>query len=100
MAHVKPVYGTLRPSKTWNPIIINFKHLIQLIKDAWNTKKLEDKFKIWFMPTGWRPNDVIGKYPLSQIENPYEQKKYKVYELSWRKSKKISKPQPKNDRKK
>ena len=23
---VKPVYGTLRPVSTWNPIIINFKH--------------------------------------------------------------------------
>ena len=87
MADVKPVYGTLRPSRTWNPILINFKHLIQLIKDAWSTKKFEDKFKIWFMPTGWRPNDVIGKYPLSQIENPYEQKKYKtensIVLLSW-----------------
>ena len=26
---VEPVYGTLRPASTWNPIIINFKHFIR-----------------------------------------------------------------------
>ena len=30
--HIKPVYGILRPAKTWNPILINFKHLWQLTK--------------------------------------------------------------------
>ena len=73
---VKPVYGILRPASTWNPIIINFKHLVQLIKDAWNAEKIIDKFKIWFMPTGWRPEDVINCYPLKYIEDPYSQIKY------------------------
>ena len=31
---VEPVYGILRPVKTWNPVIINYKHLWQLIQDA------------------------------------------------------------------
>ena len=26
--NVDPVYGTLRPVSTWNPIIINFKHFL------------------------------------------------------------------------
>ena len=73
-----PIYGTLRPVSTWNPIIINFKHLWQLIKDAWNTQKFINKIKIWFMPTGWRPDDIIEKYPLKEIKNPYEQIKYKT----------------------
>ena len=75
---VEPVYGTLRPVLTWNPIIINFKHLWQLIKDAWYTEKLIDKLKIWFMPTGWRPDDVSEKSPLEQVDNPFEQIKYKT----------------------
>jgi len=75
---VKPVYGTLRPSSTWNPILINFKHLAQLIKDAWNAEKIIDKLKIWFMPTGWRPLDVYEKHPLQKIEDPYSQVKYKT----------------------
>ena len=28
------------------------------------------------MPTGWRPQDVILKYPLDIIKSPYEYKKY------------------------
>tara|TARA_Y100000389_G_scaffold205081_1_gene262826 strand:- start:11509 stop:12759 length:1251 start_codon:yes stop_codon:yes gene_type:complete len=76
LSHVKPVFGTLTPSSTWNPIIINFKHLWQLLKDAWNTKSIINKFKIWFMPTGWRPNDVRSKYPIEKIVNPFKQKKY------------------------
>ena len=38
-------------------------HLYQLFKDAIRTKNWIDKFKIWFMPTGWRPNDVKEIYP-------------------------------------
>ena len=37
---VKPVYGTLRPVRTWNPVIINYKHLWQLLQDAYRTKKI------------------------------------------------------------
>jgi len=32
-----PVYGVKRPVRTWNPFIINFIHLRQLIVDAWRT---------------------------------------------------------------
>ena len=75
---VEPVYGTLRPSSTWNPILINFKHIWQLIKDAWHTDSVIDKLKIWFMPTGWRPDDVKEKLPLKQFDDPYSQVKYKT----------------------
>ena len=71
---VKPIYGTLKPVQTWNPIIINFQHFFRLAKDSWHTKKFSDKIKIWFMPTGWRPKDVenLIKYK-SQSKN---QEKY------------------------
>jgi len=72
--NVKPIYGTLKPVQTWNPIIINFQHFFRLAKDSWHTKKISDKIKIWFMPTGWRPKDVenIIKYK-TQLKN---QEKY------------------------
>ncbi len=73
---VPPVYGVLKPVSTWNPILINFQHLWRLIKDAWRTNNWIDKLRIWFMPTGWRPKDVIDKFPVSIVENPYELKKY------------------------
>lgn len=70
------VYGTKKPAQTWNPILINFQHLWLLIKDAWRTTNYWDKLRVWFMPTGWRPEDVRSKYPVSIIENPYSQVKY------------------------
>jgi len=75
---VKPVYGILRPAKTWNPVVINFKHIWQLIKDAVRTERVWDKIRIWFMPTGWRPDDVKLKHPVKTIEDPSEQVKYKT----------------------
>ena len=71
------VYGTLKPVQTWNPLLINFQHLSYLIEDAWHTKNIGDKFKIWFMPTGWRPKDIIDKIPRNIVKNVYAQEKYK-----------------------
>ena len=74
--HIPPVYGITRPVATWNPVKINFQHLFLLISDAWRTKNWNDKFRIWFMPTGWRPADVAEKYPVYKIEDVYDFKKY------------------------
>jgi alkylglycerol monooxygenase len=76
--YIPPVYGILKPAHTWNPILINFQHLWQLIQDAWRTKNVLDKFRIWFMPTGWRPSDVSKKYPVTEIDDIYHFKKYKT----------------------
>ena len=73
---VPPVYGITRPVRTWNPIKINFLHVWLLIKDAWYTKKWKDKFRIWLMPTGWRPDDVAEKFPVYKIEDVYNFEKY------------------------
>jgi alkylglycerol monooxygenase len=73
---VEPVYGITRPVRTWNPIKINFIHVWLLIKDAWHTKKWKDKFRIWLMPTGWRPDDVAEKFPVYKIEDVYTFEKY------------------------
>lgn len=73
---VPPVYGITRPVQTWNPIKINFQHLWLLIQDAYRTNSWEDKFRIWFMPTGWRPADVIERYPVYKIDDPYHFQKY------------------------
>jgi alkylglycerol monooxygenase len=86
---VPPVYGITRPVSTWNPVKINFQHLWLLIKDAWNTTSWKNKLRIWFMPTGWRPQDVAEKYPVYKIEDVYHFKKYDpasssfLYAWSW-----------------
>ena len=70
------VYGTLKPVQTWNPVLINFQHNWGLAKDAWYTKNWLDKFRLWFMPTGWRPADVAQRFPRPILEDVFTQKKY------------------------
>lgn len=73
---VPPQYGILKPAQTWNPVHINFQHLWRLLQDAWRTKDWADKFRIWFMPTGWRPLDVKEKYPIETITDVYAFERY------------------------
>ncbi|QBA63509.1 sterol desaturase family protein [Muriicola soli] len=75
---VPPQYGVLKPAHTWNPILINFQHLWRLTLDAWRTKSVKDKFRIWFMPTGWRPADVVDKHPTEVIKDVYSFKRYET----------------------
>jgi alkylglycerol monooxygenase len=76
LADKPPVYGITRPVQTWNPIKINFMHLWLMIKDAARTKNWNDKFRIWIMPTGWRPADVAEKFPVHKINDVYHMQKY------------------------
>jgi len=73
---VPPVYGVKRPVRSWNPIFINFTHLMVLIKDAWRTNNWYDKLRIWFMPTGWRPKDVENEFPIVSIDSSNDYEKY------------------------
>jgi sterol desaturase/sphingolipid hydroxylase (fatty acid hydroxylase superfamily) len=73
---ITAVYGVTRPVRTWNPIKINFMHLWLLMKDAWHTQSWKDKLRVWLMPLGWRPADVVEKYPVYKIEDVYHFEKY------------------------
>lgn len=67
--NVKPIYGVKRPVKTWNPILINFQHFWLLFLDAWRTKNWKHKLLLWIKPTGWRPPDIIKKYPIEIVHD-------------------------------
>ena len=71
-----PVYGVLKPVSTWNPILINFTHIWGLILDFFRTKSLKEKLILWFMPTGYRPEDVVEKYPIDKIDDVHNFDKY------------------------
>ncbi len=71
-----PVYGVLKPVQSWNPLWINFQHLWGLALDAWHTKRWRDKFRLWLMPTGWRPEDVKQSHPKTVITDVTQQQKY------------------------
>lgn len=73
---ITPVYGVTRAVKTWNPWLINFKHLWLLILDFFRTRSWRDKARLWFMPTGWRPADVVERYPVSYTKDIFNRQKY------------------------
>jgi sterol desaturase/sphingolipid hydroxylase (fatty acid hydroxylase superfamily) len=78
LPEVPPQYGVLKPAATWNPILINFQHFWRLSQDAWHTGNYWDKLRIWFMPTGWRPEDVKANYPIATISDVYAFKRYET----------------------
>jgi sterol desaturase/sphingolipid hydroxylase (fatty acid hydroxylase superfamily) len=63
----EPVYGTTRPFASWNPIWANFQIWYELARDAWLAPYRWDKFKIWFMPLGWRPRGLPPKPPAQEV---------------------------------
>ena len=83
LAEVPPAYGVTRPVGTWNPIKINWVHLWLLMQDAWRTRSWYDKARIWFMPTGWRPADVVERFPVRTIEDMYSFEKYAPAASPW-----------------
>ncbi len=69
LAEVPPIYGVKRPVRTWNPILINFQHFWLLLSDALRTRSWKDKLRLWFKPTGWRPADMLEKYPVKTVDD-------------------------------
>jgi sterol desaturase/sphingolipid hydroxylase (fatty acid hydroxylase superfamily) len=51
-------YGVTSPPNTWDPTYINFQVWQQVVKDAVQAPRFVDKLRIWFMPTGWRPEGL------------------------------------------
>jgi len=62
------VFGITTPLASWNPLWANLHFYVQLWRDAVHAASWRDKLRIWFMPTGWRPEDVAARYPLIKPE--------------------------------
>jgi alkylglycerol monooxygenase len=61
------VYGTRSPLNSWNPIWANLEVYVGLAKDAFHTRRWQDKFLIWFKPPGWKPDDLAQVARISQV---------------------------------
>jgi sterol desaturase/sphingolipid hydroxylase (fatty acid hydroxylase superfamily) len=57
------IFGVTTPLASWNPLWANLQFYAQLYRDARRTARWQDKLRIWFMPTGWRPADVAAGDP-------------------------------------
>lgn len=54
----EPVYGCLTPVQSCNPNKIYIQYWNILFQDMIRTKSYWNKIRLWFMPLGWRPEDV------------------------------------------
>ena len=68
MKDVEPIYGVRRTLANLNPFFANVHVWWSLFKDAWYCEKLTDAFKIWWMPTGWRPEDQMINAPIKKSD--------------------------------
>lgn len=73
---VPAVYGVRRQANTWNPFVINFQHIGLLLSDAWHTSNWIDKLRVFYKPTGWRPDDMLSSRPVAYTEDENAQVKY------------------------
>ncbi|GLX81183.1 sterol desaturase family protein [Thalassotalea eurytherma] len=71
------VYGVSHQLKSWNPFWANLQVYWNLLKDAYWAKGFKDKWKVFFMPPGWRPTDVNEAHPRSYATTK-TMKKYDV----------------------
>ena len=69
------VYGVRKPLQSWNPFYANVHVHWQLLQDCWHAQSWLDKYRLWFMPTGWRPEDVVKNHPLPRCD-PLKQEKF------------------------
>jgi alkylglycerol monooxygenase len=57
------VYGTRSPLNSWDPLWANAEVYAGLLRDSWHTRRWRDKWRVWFQPPGWRPADVVERFP-------------------------------------
>ena len=65
---IKPVYGTVKPLRSWNPLWANIEVFSGMVRDSFYTKHWKDKIKVWFSSTKWRPADMIERFPPKDIK--------------------------------
>lgn len=62
----KPVYGTVKPLKSWNPIWANFEHFGKIGEAFSNEKGLKNKLMVLLKPPGW--TSLKGEYDTSKMD--------------------------------
>ncbi len=57
------VFGTRSPVRSFNPLRAIAQVYVALARDAWHTRRWQDKLRVLLMPPGWRPDDVAQRFP-------------------------------------
>lgn len=59
----EPAYGITKPLNSWNPLWANLHAVVDLVRDAWRTRRWRDKLRLFFAPPGFKPADLGGPGP-------------------------------------
>lgn len=70
----EPVYGTVKPLASWNPVWANLEPWVHLARMARQTGRLRDKVLVWFMPPEWRPADLGGPVTVPEVSRAAQRK--------------------------
>jgi sterol desaturase/sphingolipid hydroxylase (fatty acid hydroxylase superfamily) len=73
----EPIYGTVKPLPTWNPVAANLAPWRDLWKMASSTGRFADKVRVWLAPPEWRPADLGGPVVVPPAD-PSRQPRYDV----------------------
>ena len=69
------VYGTRSALNSWNPLWANAQVYASIFHDAWHARNWLDKVRVFLKPPGWRPADVVARFP-SKVFNISEVQTY------------------------
>ena len=58
LREVPPIYGVANAPRSFHPLTVAFHELRTIARAARATRRWRDKLRIWYMPAGWRPDDV------------------------------------------
>jgi sterol desaturase/sphingolipid hydroxylase (fatty acid hydroxylase superfamily) len=71
----QPIYGTVKPMDSFNPLWAYVWYLVVLLKTAAKAPRWADKLQIWFRGPAWRPAE-LGPSPYTSPVVPEDQVKY------------------------
>ncbi len=63
-------YGVLDPTRSWNPLYINFQHWIKLARMTAATPFWSEKLKLWFMPPSYVPRGLPADFAKNFTDSP------------------------------
>ena len=72
----EPIYGTVKPLQSWNPLWANIDGWVRLASMSRATSGFGDKLRVWFAPPDWRPQDLGGPVIVPEVDRAV----YKKYD--------------------
>ena len=70
----EPVYGTVKPLASWNPLWANVEPWLKIMAVARDARRLRDKLWIWFAPPEWLPEELGGIQSIPEASRAAQRK--------------------------